>query len=297
MEGLTRRQLGGVCAAVALSGGNAKAQPSASTVELPQGGSAPALGQGSWHLAQGRHPAAEEQEALRTGISLGLTLIDTAEVYSNGRAEEMVGRVIAGQRDKVFLVSKVAPYHATANGIPEACAASLKRLGTDHLDIYLLHRRGDVSDLSVVVDSFESLRAKGRIRHWGVSNFRVADMEDLFRVRGGDACATNQVRYSLTDRSIEPALLPWCERHGVPIMAYSPLGNGNDLLKNSALMRVADRHGSNSAAVALTWTMRSGHVISIPESGNAAHVRQNAAALSLRLTAQDLADLDRAFPT
>jgi diketogulonate reductase-like aldo/keto reductase len=225
-----------------------------------------------------------------------MTLIDTAEVYGQGRAEEMVGRVIAGQRDKVFLVSKVAPSHATANGIRAACAASLARLGTDHLDLYLLHWRGGVSDLSVVVDSFEALRAEGRIRRWGVSNFRVADMEDLFRVRGGDACAANQVRYSLTDRSIEPDLLPWCERHGVAIMAYSPLGSGNALLRSPALAGVAERHESNPAAVALAWTIRSGHVISIPESGSAAHVRQNAAALSLRLTAQDLGDLDRAFP-
>ena len=296
MEGLTRRQLGGACAVVALSGGSATAQPRAPTVELPHGGSAPALGQGSWHLAQGRHPAAEEEEALQTGISLGMTLIDTAEVYGQGRAEEMVGRVIAGQRDKVFLVSKVAPSHATATGIREACAASLGRLGTDHLDLYLLHWRGGVSDLSVVVDSFEALRAEGRIRRWGVSNFRVADMEDLFRVRGGDACAANQVRYSLTDRSIERDLLAWCERHGVPIMAYSPLGSGNALLRSPALAGVAERHESNPAAVALAWTIRSGHVISIPESGSAAHVRQNAAALSLRLTAQDLGDLDRAFP-
>jgi diketogulonate reductase-like aldo/keto reductase len=292
MDGLTRRQFGVACAVVALSGGSATAQPRALIVELPHGGSAPALGQGTWHLAQGRHPAAEEEEALRTGISLGMTLIDTAEVYGQGRAEEMIGRVIAGQRDKVFLVSKVSPNHATANGTREACAASLARLGTDHLDLYLLHSHGGVSDLSVVVDSFEALRAEGRIRRWGVSNFRVADMEDLLRVRGGDACASNQVRYSLTDRSIEPDLLPWCERHGVPIMAYSPLGSGNDLLRSPALARVAKRHESNPAAVALAWTLRSGHVISIPESGSAAHVRLNAAALSLRLTAQDLGDLE-----
>jgi diketogulonate reductase-like aldo/keto reductase len=281
---------------MAVSGGRATAQPRATTVDLPGGGSAPALGQGSWHLAQGRHPAAEEEEALQTGISLGMTLIDTAEMYGLGRAEEMIGRVIVGQRDKVFLVSKVLPYHATANGILEACAASLARLGTDHLDLYLLHWRGGVSDLSVVVDSFEALRAKGRIRRWGVSNFRVADMEDLFRVRGGDACAINQLRYSLTDRTIEPDLLPWCERHGMPIMAYSPLGSGNDLLRSPALAHVAERRESNSAAIALAWTMRSGHVISIPESGSAAHVRQNAAAFSLQLTAQDSGDLDRAFP-
>jgi len=226
-----------------------------------------------------------------------LGLIDTAEAYGHGRAEAIIGRrVIKGQRDKVFLVSKVSSEHATANGIRESCAASLARLGTNHLDLYLLHWRGDVSDLSVVVDSVEAIRAEGRIRRCGVSNFRVEDMEDLFRVRAGDACATNQVPYSLTDRRIEPTLLPWCERHGVPIMAYSPLGSGNDLLRNPELARVAERHNSSPAAAALAWTIRSGHVISIPESGSGAHVRQNAAALSLRLAAQDLEDLDRAFP-
>ena len=278
-----------------LSTANASAQPQAPAVELPHGGSAPALGQGSWHLAQGRHPEADEEAALRTGLSLGMTLIDTAEIYGQGRAERMVGRVIAGQRDKVFLVSKVAPSHATAAGIRDACAARLARLATDHLDLYLLHWRGG-ADLAVVVDAFEALRAQGRIRRWGVSNFRVADMEDLYRAHGGDGCAANQVRYSLTDRSIEPQLLPWCERHGVPIMAYSPLGSGNDLLRNPALARVAGKHESNVAAVALAWTMRGGHAISIPESGSAAHVRENAAALSLRLTAEDLGELDRAFP-
>jgi diketogulonate reductase-like aldo/keto reductase len=295
MQGLTRRQLGVAAAVLALSGTSTAAQPTAPIVELPNGGSAPALGQGSGNLAQGRHPATEEEEALRTGISLGMTLIDTAEAYGHGRAEEMIGRVIAGQRDKVFLVSKVLPDHATASGIRAACAASLARLGTGHLDLYLLHWRGNLSDLSVMVDSFEALREEGRIRRWGVSNFRVADMEDLFRVHGGNACATNQVPYSLTDRTIESDLLPWCARHGVPIMAYSPLGSGNDLLRNPALARVAAQHDSNQAAVALAWTIRSGQVISIPESGSAAHVRQNATALSLRLTAEDLLDLDRAF--
>ena len=295
MEDLTRRRLGAACAVAALSGGAAAAQSPAPTVALPKGGSAPALGQGTWHLAQGRHPAAEEEQALRTGISLGLTLIDTAEVYGRGQAEEMVGRVIAGQRDKVFLVSKVAPNHAAANDMRAACAGSLARLGTDHLDLYLLHWRDGVSDFSALVASFEALRAEGRIRRWGVSNFGVADMEELFRAPGGDACAANQVRYNLTDRRIESALLPWCERHGMPIMAYSPLGNGNDLLRNPALARVAERHQSNPAAVALAWTMRSGHAISIPESGDPAHTRQNAAALSLRLTTEDLQDLDRAF--
>src|SRR5215469_8938772 len=221
--GLTRRQLGLCGAAVGLLGVKAVAQPVTPSVQLPDGSDVPALGQGSWHLGQGRHPASEEEEALRTGISLGLTLIDTAEIYGEGRAEQMIGRVIAGQRAKVFVVSKVWPDHATASGIRQACAQSLARLGTDYLDLYLLHWRTGVSDLGVVVSTFESLRAEKRIRYWGVSNFQVADMEDLYRVRDGDHCATNQVQYNLRDRSIERELLPWCERHGVPIMAYSPL--------------------------------------------------------------------------
>jgi diketogulonate reductase-like aldo/keto reductase len=293
--GLTRRQLGLCGAAVGLFGAEALAQPATPSVRLPDGSNVPALGQGSWHLGQDRHPASEEEEALRTGISLGLTLIDTAELYGGGRAEQMIGRVIAGQRDKVFLVSKVAPYHATESGIRQACAASLARLGTDYLDLYLLHWLDGGAALSAIVDSFESLRAEGRIRRWGVSNFNVRDMEDLYRVRRGDGCATNQVRYSLQDRTIERDLLPWCEQHGLPIMAYSPLGQGGDLLRNAALARVAERHQSYPAAVALAWTIRSGHVISIPESGSPEHVRQNASALSLRLTDSDLTELERGF--
>ena len=176
-----------------------------------------------------------------------------------------------------------------------ACQASLSRLGTDYLDLYLLHWRTGVSDLGVVVSTFESLRAEKRIRYWGVSNFQVADMEDLYRVRDGDHCATNQVQYNLRDRSIERELLPWCERHGVPIMAYSPLGQGGDLLRNAALAGVAERHQCSPAAIALAWTIRGGHVIAIPESGSPAHVRENAVALSLRLTDADLAELDRGF--
>jgi diketogulonate reductase-like aldo/keto reductase len=272
------------------------AQTAMPTVQLPDGTRVPALGQGSWHLAQGRHPVAEEEEALRTGITLGLTLIDTAEIYGGGRAEQMIAKVIAGQRDKVFVVSKVRPDHATASGMPQACAASLARLGTDYLDLYLLHWRTGATDLATVVGSFEKLRAEGRIRRWGVSNFEVPDMEDLFRVHGGERCSTNQVRYNLQDRRIERDLLPWCDRHGLPIMAYSPLGQG-DLLRNAALVRVAERHQSNPAAIALAWTIRSGRAISIPESGSPTHVQQNAAALSLRLTDADLSELDRGFAT
>jgi diketogulonate reductase-like aldo/keto reductase len=227
-----------------------------------------------------------------------LAVIDTAELYGNGRAEQMIGRVTAGLRDKVFLVSKVSPNHAVAGGIQRACATSLARLGTDYLDLYLLHWRLPALDLGAVVGSFEALRAEGRIRRWGVSNFELSDMEELYRIRHGDSCATNQVEYNLRDRKIERDLLPWCERHGVPIMAYSPLGGpGAGLLKNAALVRVAERHHCSPAALALAWTIRSGHVIAIPEAGSPIHVRENATALSLRLTELDLRELDRGFPS
>lgn len=297
MMGLTRRQLGLCAGAASLLGVNAAAQPTTPSVRLPDGTYVPAVGQGSWHLGQGRHPASEEEETLRAGISLGLAVSDTAEIYGNGGAEQMIGRVIAGQRDKVFLVSKVWPNHAVAGGIQQACAGSLARLGTDYLDLYLLHWRTAALDLGVVVDSVEALREEGRIRRWGVSNFKVSDLEELYRIRHGDGCATNQVKYNLYDRKIERDLLPWCDRHGLPVMAYSPLGGqGGGLLSNAALVRVAERHQSSPAAVALAWTIRSGHVIAIPEAGSPTHVRENATALSLRLTDLDLGELDRGFP-
>lgn len=294
---LTRRQFSlAATAVVGLFAAGATAQPASRRVRLPDGSEVAALGQGSASLGTGRRPAAEEEDALRTGISLGMALLDTAEMYGGGASERLIEHVIAGQRDKVFVVSKVWPSHATASGIRQAYAASLGRLGTDYLDLYLLHWREGVADLRPVVDTFESLRREGRIRHWGVSNFSVADMEDLFRLPGGNACATNQVRYNLADRSVERELLPWCERHGIPIMAYSPLGRGGDLLRNPALIRVAERHQCSPATIALAWTIRSGHVISIPESGSSEHVRENAAALLLQLTDSDLAELDLAFP-
>jgi diketogulonate reductase-like aldo/keto reductase len=296
MISLTRRQFGLAAVATGVGGTEAVAQPTTATVRLPDGTQVPALGQGSAGLAGGRHPAAEEEEALRTGISLGMTLLDTAETYGNGNSEKLIGRAIAGQRDKVFVVSKVWPSHATPEGIRTACKASLARLATGYLDLYLLHWRTGVQDLTPVVQTFESLRREGQIRRWGVSNFDVSDMEDLFRVKGGDACATNQVVYNLADRRYERGLFAWCENHSIPLMAYSPLGRGGDLLKNPGLRRVAERRQSSPAAVALAWTIRSGRVIAIPESGSPDHVRENASALSLKLTATDLEELDRAFP-
>jgi diketogulonate reductase-like aldo/keto reductase len=304
---LNRREFNGLCVTLGSSffsvgtmivvPPSASARAVTSTVKFHDGTIVPALGQGSARLAQGRHPDAAEEEALRTGLSLGMTLIDTAEIYGDGRSEKLIGRVIAGQRDRVFLVSKVWPTHVTGNGIARACEASLGRLGTDHLDLYLLHWPSRDNELSSIVAAFENLRAAGKIHAWGVSNFKVSDMEDLFRVSHGDRCATNQVLYNLGNRGIEPDLLPWCERHGMPVMAYSPLGGpGASLLRDPTLARIGAAHNCSAAAVALAWTIRSGHVIAIPESGSAEHVKENAVALSLALTPDELHALDAAHP-
>jgi diketogulonate reductase-like aldo/keto reductase len=280
------------------AGPDAAAKGPGRTVKFPDGTIAPALGQGSASLAQGRHPEAAEEEAMRTGLSLGMTLIDTAEMYGDGRSEKFIGRVIAGQRDRVFLVSKVWPSHVGGNGIARACEVSLTRLGTDHLDLYLLHWPDGISDFSGIVRAFEDLRSAGKIRAWGVSNFKVRDLEKLFHIPQGDRCATNQVPYSLGDRSIEHGLLPWCEQHGMPVMAYSPLGGpGATLVRDPTLARIGETHGCPAAAVALAWTISGGHVIAIPESGSVAHVKENAIALSLTLTPQDLQTLDAAYPS
>jgi len=315
-QSLSRREFNGLCAALgsslpavsammaALSSASALAAATGAApagtgraVKFRDGTVVPALGQGSWHLAQGRHPEAIEEEALRTGLSLGMTLIDTSANYSDGHSEELIGRVIAGQRDRVFLVSKVdvPPVTVAGNGIERSCEASLARLGTDHLDLYLLHWPDRDTDLSAVVTAFENLRAKRKIGAWGVSNFEVSDMEDLFRVPHGDRCATNQVPYSLGRRGIERDLLPWCKQRGMPVMAYSPLGIGS-LVRDPTLARIGAAHGCSATAVALAWVIRSGHVIAIPESGSAAHVKENAVALALTLTPQELQTLDAAHP-
>jgi diketogulonate reductase-like aldo/keto reductase len=308
---LSRRQFNRLCAALASSlpavsttiaglssvSAFAFAPGARRTVKFIDGTIVPALGQGTAGLAEGRRPEAVEEEALRTGLSLGMTLIDTAEIYGNGRSEKLISRVIAGQRDSVFLVSKVWPTHVTGNGIARACEASLARLGTNYLDLYLLHWPQGVTNLASVVAEFESLRAAGKIRAWGVSNFKVSDMEDLFRVPHGDRCATNQVLYNLGSRDIEYDLLPWCEQVAMPVMAYSPLGGpGANLLRDPTLAGIAASHGCSAAAVALAWTIRSGNVIAIPKSGSAAHVKENAVALSLKLTPEDLQALNSAHP-
>jgi len=304
---VNRRRFSGLCigfgASLSLAGpmltalSNSSAAAAARTVKFRDGAIVPALGQGSANLAQGKRSEAAEEEALRTGLSLGMALIDTAEMYGSGRSETLIGRAIAGQRDRVFLVSKVWPNHVAGDGIARACEASLARLGTDHLDLYLLHWPSREADLSSIVAAFENLRAAGKTRAWGVSNFKVADMEALFRVPHGDRCATNQVLYNLANRDIERDLLPWCERHGMPVMAYSPLGGaGASLLRDPVLARIGAAHNCSAAAVALAWTIRGGNVIAIPESGSAEHVRENAVALSLTLTPDELHTLDAAHP-
>jgi diketogulonate reductase-like aldo/keto reductase len=307
---LDRRQFNAVCAAAgllspsagtimgALSGASVLASDAPPrTARFRNGTIVPAIGLGSWHLGQRRHPAALEEEALRTGISLGMSLIDTSGNYGDGRSEQLISHVIAGQRNRVFLVSKVETDQVSRDGMARACAASLARLGTDYLDLYLLHWPVPPSQLSSVAAGFEQLRAGGKIRAWGVSNFNISQMEDLFRVPDGHSCATNQVPYSLNNRGIERDLLTWCKEHDMPVMAYSPLGGDNNLLvRDHTLAQIGAAHGCSAAAVALAWIIRNGNVIAIPESGVPAHVKENAVALSLTLTPQELQTLNAAHP-
>jgi diketogulonate reductase-like aldo/keto reductase len=250
------------------------------------------MGQGTWYMGERRSDAAKEADALRLGIDLGMTLIDTAEMYAGGGAEQVVAEAVSGIRDQAFIVSKVLPQNASRAGVPAACERSLKRLKTDRIDLYLLHWRGG-QPLADTVAAFEALRARGKIRHWGVSNLDTADMIELLGVPGGSGCAANQVLYHPDSRGIEFDLLPWCTEHGIPLMAYSPLGHHvRKLLGSSALQAVARRHSATAAQVAIAWGLRSGNVISIPKAADAAHVRENAAAGDIRLTEQDLAEID-----
>jgi len=310
---LDRRQFAARCTAFALSfpawnaitavrtsaqvpATGAGSKPAPRTVKLPDGTAVSALGQGGWHLGQGRHPATVEEDALRTGVSLGMTLIDTSGNYGNGRSEQLISHALGGERDRIFLVSKVEGDQVSGDGIARACAASLARLGTDHLDLYLLHWPVPSAQFAGVVAAFEQLHAAGKIRAWGVSNFSVGQMEDLLRVPQGHRCATNQVPYSLNNRRIESDVLPWCQQHNIPVMAYSPLGGDRHLVVGDrTLAQIGSVHGCSAAAVALAWVIRSGNVIAIPESGSPAHVRENAVALSLALTPQDLQALGAAF--
>ena len=260
------------------------------TVTLPSGEAVSAVGQGTWYMGDKKSEAAREVAALQLGIDLGMTLLDTAEMYADGGAERIVAQAVAGRRDGVFIVSKVYPHNASRTGVPAACERSLKRLNTDRIDLYLLHWRGG-HPLAETVAAFEKLKAEGKIRHWGVSNFDTSDMNEL----GGAACAANQVLYHPGSRGIEYDLLPWCEARGVAVMAYSPLAHTTSrLLRSPALIAVAGRHGVTPARAALAWGLRYPHVISIPKASDPAHVRDNAAAADLTLTEQDLTEIDAA---
>jgi diketogulonate reductase-like aldo/keto reductase len=263
------------------------------TVELPSGERIAALGQGTWYFAEDPRRREAEIRSLRTGLDLGLSVVDTAEMYADGAAEELTGEAIAGRRDEVFLVSKVLPFHATRRGTVRACEASLRRLGTDRIDLYLLHWTGSVP-LVETLAGFADLLQAGMIRHWGVSNLDTADMVELHALPGGDRAATDQVLYNLARRGPEYDLLPYCRERRIPVMAYSPVEQGR-LLGHPALAAVARRHGVTPAQIALAWVIRT-DVCAIPRTANPAHVRENAAALELVLTEDDLAELDGAFP-
>jgi diketogulonate reductase-like aldo/keto reductase len=262
--------------------------------ELPGGGLVPALGQGTWYIGDDPSRRAEEIAAIRLGIELGMTLIDTAEMYGDGRSETLVGEAIAGLREQVFLVSKVLPSNASRKGMAKSCEASLKRLRTDRLDLYLLHWSSS-HPLEQIVRGFEDLMQAGKIARWGVSNLDIEEMQQLYAVAGANACATNQVLYNLTRRGIEYDLLPWCREHRMPVMAYSPIEQGR-VLGHRAVKRVAERHGATAAQVTLAWVLRGEGVIAIPKSGRPQHVRENFGALKLELTPEDLTELDAAFP-
>jgi diketogulonate reductase-like aldo/keto reductase len=263
-------------------------------VTLPNGERVPAFGQGTWHMGEDRRRTAEEMAALKLGIEFGMTLIDTAEMYGSGRAEEIVAEAARGQRDKLFIVSKVLPYNASRKGVVEACERSLKRLETDRIDLYLLHWRGSVP-LAETLDAFLRLQRDGKIRHHGVSNFDLDDMQEWVGLAGGDTVAANQILYNLQRRGPEWELIPWCRERRIAIMAYTPLGQGR-MLQNRALAEIAARHDATPAQVALAWLLRRDRTMVIPKASRREHVRENRGALDVKLTADDLAALDRAFP-
>jgi diketogulonate reductase-like aldo/keto reductase len=253
----------------------------------------PRLGMGTWHMGENA-ARRREVDSLRLGLDLGMALVDTAEMYGEGEAERVVAEALRGRRDEAFLVSKFYPHHASEKRLRAACAASLRRLAVDAIDLYLLHWRG-ATPLEETVATLEALVGEGRIHRWGVSNFDVADMEELLRVPGGERCAANQVLYNLSRRGIEFDLLPWCAARGIGVMAYSPLDEGR-LLRHPTLAAIATRLGATPAQVALAWLLRDARVAVIPKAAREAHVRENAAARDLVLDAAALAELDRAFP-
>lgn len=268
--------------------------PTIRTVTLPDGASVPALGLGTWYMGEQSATRATEVAALRTGMDCGLTLIDTAEMYGDGAAEELVGEAIAGRRDSVYLVGKVLPSHATRRGTVEACQASLRRLGTDHLDMYLLHWRGRVP-LAETVAGFEDLVQAGLIRGWGVSNFDVRDLDEMASVPGGERVQTDQVLYNLNRRGLEYDLLPRCRQAGMPLMAYSPVDHGR-LLENPAVRDMASAKGATAAQLALAWVLRLPQVFAVVKASTPARVTENRAAMEISFSTAELEELDRMFP-
>jgi len=263
-------------------------------VTLKSGDKVPVLGLGTWRMGERRSERVAEVAAIKLGLDLGIRLVDTAEMYGDGAAEEMLAEAMAGRRDEIFLVSKVYPYNASRNGAIAACERSLKRLKTDRLDLYLLHWRGSIP-LAETVEAFEALRRDGKIRNWGGSNLDTADMDELAGVKDGSSCASSQVLYHLGSRGVEWRLLEQCRKAKVMVMAYSPLGQG-PLLRKPALGKIAGKHGVDPAAIALAWVLRQPGVITIPKAVKPDHVRANMKALDVKLDADDLEALDAAFP-
>lgn len=263
-------------------------------VELPSGETLPVLGLGTWHLGEGRHPPQVEIDALRTGLDLGMALVDTAEMYGDGATETLVGRAIAGRRDGVFLVSKVMPHHATFDGTIAACEGSLRRLGTDRLDLYLLHWRGSVP-LDETVGAFDELKRAGRIRHWGVSNFDVGDLDEMLRLPGAAACAANQVYYSLSERGAEFDLLPRMLQQGMPLMAYCPIDGGR-IAQHARLGRLAASLNLPAAQLALAWLLRQRGIIAIPKAGREAHLLENWQSQAVAIPDEVWPTVDALFP-
>ncbi len=269
------------------------------TITLQDGTVLPAIGQGTWNMGDDPSRRSEEIAALQAGIEQGMTLIDTAEMYGEGRSEDLVGEAIRGRRDDVFLVSKVYPHNAGGKQLVQSCEQSLQRLGTDHLDLYLLHWRGRIP-LQETVEGMQRLMEAGKIRRWGVSNLDVKDMNELLRVEGAEQCAVNQVLYHLGSRGIEYDLLPWQQEHRIPVMAYSPLAQAGslrrELIQHPVVQQIADEHEAQPFQIMLSWCIRSGSVIAIPKASSVEHARSNAAAASIQLDEQQLQQLDAAFP-
>ena len=262
------------------------------TVSLPGGRAMPVLGLGTWKMGEDRARAADEVRVVRRALDLGISLLDTAEIYANGGSERVVGEAMQGRRDSVFLVTKVAPSNASRRGTVRACEGSLKRLGTEVIDLYLLHWIGG-TPVAETIEAFESLMAAGKIRAWGVSNFDTDDMEAM---PAGAECSANQVLYNPQSRGIEFSLIPYCQSHAVPVMAYTPLGQSGRVLKNAVIAEIAKRHGATPAQVALAWGIRHPGVVTIPKTATLARVEENLGAVDLTLTEADLAEIDKAFP-